>query len=104
MIFKFVEVKNVPLGPYTRKSLRFLYYALISTCCQHLEKSWVTGKIWEKAGVYVIGDLTKKSVNFSTLATCNIRLLLFFGEVDQQTKLVRLVKKNHDQRRRMINL
>ena len=28
-------------------------------------------------------DLTKKSVNFGTLATSNIRPLLFFGEEDQ---------------------
>ena len=43
----------------------------------------VTGKIWEKAGVKVLRDLTEKSVNFSTLATSNIRLLLVFGEEDQ---------------------
>ena len=48
-----------------------------------LKKTGVTGKIWEKAGVKLLRDLTKKSVNFSTLATSNIRLLLFFGEEDQ---------------------
>ena len=35
----------------------------------------------------------RESVNFSTLATSNIRLLLVFGEEDQYTKLVRLVRK-----------
>ena len=44
-------------------------------------------------GVKVLRDLTEKSVNFSTLATSNIKLLLSFGEVDEQTKLVRTVKK-----------
>ena len=45
-------------------------------------------------------NLTKKSVDFSILATFNIRLLLFFGELDQSTKLVRLVKKINDHRRK----
>ena len=43
----------------------------------------VTGKIWEKAGVKLLRNLTEKSVNFSTLATSNIKLLLVFGEEDQ---------------------
>ena len=47
------------------------------------KKIGVTGKIWEKAGVKLLRDLTEKSVNFSTLATSNIRLLLVFGEEDQ---------------------
>ena len=47
------------------------------------------GKIWEKAGVKFLRDLNEKSVNFSTLATFNIRLLLDFGE-----------KKIHDHRRK----
>ena len=34
-----------------------------------------------------------KSVNFSALATSDIKILLFFGEVDKRTKLVRLMKK-----------
>ena len=45
-----------------------------------LKKIGVTGKIWEKAGVKLLRDLTEKSVNFSTLATSN---LLLFGEEDQ---------------------
>ena len=45
-----------------------------------LKKIGVTGKIWENTGVKLLKDLTKKSVNFGTLATSNIRLLLFFGE------------------------
>ena len=51
------------------------------------------GKIWEKARVKLLRDLTEKSVNLSTLATFNIRLLLVFGEQDQKTKLVQLVRK-----------
>ena len=64
------------------------------------KKIGITGKIWEKAGVTFLGDLTKKSVNFSTLATSDIKLSSFFGKVDQQTKLVGLVKKNHYHRRK----
>ena len=42
---------TVPSVSYVRNSLRFWYYASISTCCQNLEKKiGVTGKIWEKAG------------------------------------------------------
>ena len=74
---------TVPLVSYIRNSLRFWYYASLSTCCQNLEKIGVTWKIWEKAGVKLLRDLTEKSVNFSTLATFNIRLLLVFGEEDQ---------------------
>ena len=48
-----------------------------------LKKIRVTGKIWEKARVKLLRDLTEKSVNFSTLATSSIRPLLFFGEEDQ---------------------
>ena len=49
-----------------------------------LTKNGVIGKIWDKAGVKLLKDLTEESVNFSTLATSNIRLLLvFFGEEDQ---------------------
>ena len=47
-----------------------------------LKKIGVTGKIGRKR-VKLLRDLTEKSVNFSTLATSNIRLLLFFGEEDQ---------------------
>ena len=42
-----------------------------------LKKIGVTGKIWEKAAVKLLRDLTEKNVNFSTLATSNIRFLLF---------------------------
>ena len=45
-----------------------------------LKKIGFTGKIWEKAGVKLLRDLTEKSVNFGTLATSNITLLLTFGE------------------------
>ena len=48
-----------------------------------LKKIGATGKIWEKTGVKRSRDLTEKSVNFSTLATSNIRPLLVFGEEDQ---------------------
>ena len=48
-----------------------------------MKKIGVTGKIWEEAGDQTFKDLTKKSVNFSTLATSNIMLLLVFGEEDQ---------------------
>ena len=43
------------------------------------------GKFGRKGGggVKLLRDLTEKGVNFSTLATSNIRLLLVFGEEDQ---------------------
>ena len=31
---------TVPLLSYMRNSLRFWYYASLSTCCQNLEKNW----------------------------------------------------------------
>ena len=74
----------VPLVSYIMNSLRFWYYAFLSTCCQNLEnKIGVTGQISEKAGVKLLRDLTEKSGNFSTLAISKIRLLLVFGEEDQ---------------------
>ena len=45
-----------------------------------LKKIGLTGKIWEKAGVKLLRDLTEKCVNFGTLATSIITLLLIFGE------------------------
>ena len=69
---------------YIKNSLRFWYYVSLSTCCQNLEKEiLVTWKPWEKTAVKLLRDLTEKSANFSTLATSNIRLLLFCGEEDQ---------------------
>ena len=74
----------MPVVSYIRNSLRFWCYASLSTCCQNVEKKFgTTWKIWEKAGVKLLRDLTEKSVNFSTLATSNIRRLLFFSEEDQ---------------------
>ena len=74
----------MPLVSYIRNSFRFWYYASLSTFCQNLEKkNGVTGKMWEKAGIKLLRDLAEKNVNFSTLATSNIRLLLVFGEEDQ---------------------
>ena len=74
----------MPLVSSIKNSLRFWYYASLSTCCLICKiEIGVTGKIWEIAGVKLLRDLTEKSVNFSTLATSNIRLLLVFGEEDQ---------------------
>ena len=76
--------KTVLLVSYIKNSLRFWYHASFSTCCQNLErKIGITGKIWEKAGIKLLRDLTEKSIIFSTSATSNIRLLLVFGEEDQ---------------------
>ena len=79
---------TVPLVSYIKNPLRFWYYASLSICCQNLEKIGFTEKFWEVLGVKLLRDLTEKSVNFSTLATSNNRLLLFFLEEDQSTKLV----------------
>ena len=45
-----------------------------------LKKIGVTRKIWEKAGVNILRDLTEKRVNFGALATSNIRILLFLAK------------------------
>ena len=45
-----------------------------------------------EARVKVLRDLTMKSVNFSALATFDIKISLFFGEVDKPMKLVQLMK------------
>ena len=37
----------MPLGSYIHISLRFWYYASVSTCCQNLEKNW---GYWENLG------------------------------------------------------
>ena len=83
----------MPLVSYIRNSLRCWYYASLSTCCQNLKKYWGHSDNLGESGSQTFKDLTEKSVNFSTLATSNIRLLLVFDEEDQQTKLVRLVRK-----------
>ena len=57
-------------------------------------------KFGRKRGVKVLRDLTVKSAHFSALATSDIKISLFFGEVDKSTKLVRLMKKNHHHRRK----
>ena len=50
----------------------------VSALCPTIWKEiGLTGKIWEKVGVKLLKNLTEKSDNFSTLATSNIRLLLF---------------------------
>ena len=64
--FQYIKIKLrtiVPLVSYIRSSLRFWYYASLSTCCQNLEKKFgVNGKIWEKGGVKLLSDLTEKSI------------------------------------------
>ena len=61
----------MPLVSYIRNSLRFWYYASLGTFCQNLEKR-IGENLGESAGV-----------NFSTLATSDIKILLFFGAEDQ---------------------
>ena len=60
---------TVPLVSYIRNSLRF-GIASLSTCCHNLEKEiGVTRKIWEKAGVKLLRDLTEKSLVLWQLST-----------------------------------
>ena len=66
-----------------------------------LKKIGVTRKIWEKAGVKLLRDLTEKSVNFRTLATFNITLLQVFGQADSINEASPIgEKKIHDHRRK----
>ena len=71
---------TMPFVSYIKNSLRFWYYVSLSTSRKKIR---VTGKIWEKAVVKLLRDLAEKSINFSTLGTSNIRLLLFFGKENQ---------------------
>ena len=74
----------MPFVSYIRNSLQFgIMLPLVSVVKILKKRIGVTGKIWEKARVKLLRDLTEKSVNFSTLATFNIRLSLVFGEQDQ---------------------
>ena len=68
----------MPSGSHIRKSLRLLYYASFSACCQNLEKIGVTEKILGESGDLSFKDMTEKSVNFSTLTTSNIMPFLLF--------------------------
>ena len=71
----------MPLISYIKNSLRFWYSASLGIRCQNLEKKLGSPrKIWEKAGVKLLRDLTEKSVNFITLATSSIKTLLFLGK------------------------
>ena len=82
----------MPSGSYIKTPLRFSIMHPLVPVVKILTKTGVAKKIWEKAEVKVLRDLTQKSVNFSALANSNIKLSLFPGEVDQQTKSVRSVK------------
>ena len=84
----------MPLVSYIRNSLRFgIMLPLVSVVKILKKRIGIMGKIWKKERVKLLRDLTEKSVNLSTLATFNVRLLLVFGEQDQKTKLVQLVRK-----------
>ena len=69
---------TVSLGSYIKISLRFWYYASYCLLSKSLKIFGLTGRIWDKVEVKVSRDLTKKRVNFSALATSNIKLSLFF--------------------------
>ena len=58
---------TVPSVSYIRISLRFWYYASLSTCCQNLEKNWGHGKVSEKAGLKLLRDLTERKVSILVL-------------------------------------
>ena len=83
LLFNIYLRTTVPLVSYIRNSIRLGIMLPLVPVVKILKKIGVTGKIWEKAGVKLFRDLTEKSVNFSTLATSNIRFLLVFGEEDQ---------------------
>ena len=73
--FLYILRKTVPLVSYIRNSG---IIPLLVPVVKIFTKIGVTEKIWEKVGVKLLRDLTEKSINFSTLAACNIRLLIFF--------------------------
>ena len=73
----------MPLVSYIRNSLRFWYYASLSTCCQNLEKNWGHRENLGGSGGQAFKGSDPEKCHFSTLATSNIGLLLLFGEEDQ---------------------
>ena len=94
-------VLPVLLVSYIRNSLRFLYSASLSTCFQNLEKNWGHLENLGESGVKLFRDLTEKTVNFSTLPTSNMRLLLIFwwrGSINQISPIGK--KTIHDHRRK----
>ena len=58
-----------------------------------LKKNWGHRENLRESGGQILRDLTVKSVNFSALATSDIKISLFLGEMDKRTKLVRLKKE-----------
>ena len=75
----FLDLRTtVPLVSYIRNSLRVWYYAFLTTCCEYLEKKMVSLENLGESEVKLLRDLSEKSANFSTWATSNIGLLLFF--------------------------
>ena len=73
----------MPSVSYIRNSLRFWYYANLSTCCQNLEKNWSHRENLGEGGGQTFKGSDREKYNFSTLAASNIRLLTFFGEENQ---------------------
>ena len=56
-----------------------------SACCQNLEKkNWGHRKNLGESGDQTFKGSDREKVNFGTLATSNIRLLLFFSEEDNK--------------------
>ena len=66
----------MPLVSYIRNSLRFWYYADLSTCCQNLEKNWGYRENLKKGGSRTLKGPDRESINFSTLAASSIKLLI----------------------------
>ena len=96
MVLPTISVVNIYMPVKDDRAFKLLQpdFPQILVMSKYWKKIGVTGKIWEKACVKVLRDLTEKSVKFSALGTSDNHLSLFFSEVDQRTKLVRLVKKS----------
>ena len=87
----------MPLVSYIRNSLRFWYYAALSTCYQIFKNNWGHRENLGEGGGQTFKGSDREQHNFSTWAASNIRLLIFFGEENQQAKLAQLVRKKiHD--------
>ena len=75
---------TVPLVSYISNSVRFWYYASLSNYCQNLEKdNWGHRENLGESGGKTFKESDREKCQFSTLATSNIGLLLFFGKEDQ---------------------
>ena len=103
---------TVPLVSYIRNSLRFWYYASLSTCCQNLGKIGITGKILGEIGgfFFLYGTKTVQfyicNVSRATEKCHNIASLYwsrYYRKINLHKRIVWTEKVNSKQKRETLN-